>query len=420
MWRMVSLLAFLLLMTAVCMLTFSCSQNATGDIVDDEEEEDDIIAPAAIVDLAVTHYTTSTVTLEWTAPGDDSTTGVAIAYDLRASYDTITDENFSEAYQFDDAPPPLPAGLTQSNTIEGLDAGQKYYFAIKTRDNMGNWSGLSNCVSVTCLTDFVVNFPDTALERVIRGIINKPSGDIIRSDLQDMVDLVAQEENISDLTGLEYCISLNWIDLFANNIESLTPLENMTWPTVLYLGMNNISDISPIAGMTDLVHLIVGQNPVSDLSPLSGMTKLQLLRLHDIDATDFSPIYGLTSVQELDMGSNQLADISFVTNLSHVKNLGLYGNGISDLTPLASLTGLEKLWLQFNQISDLTPLTGLINLTELNLGLNQVADILPLVNNTGFGEGDVVVLYNNPLSQQSIDEYIPALEARGVTVHWED
>lgn len=420
MWRMVKLTAILLLVTAVCLLAFSCSKNGAGDVVDDDEEEDDIIAPAAIADLEVTHYTTSTVTLQWTAPGDDSITGVAYAYDLRASYDTITAENFSEAYQFDDVAPPLPAGLTQSNTIEGLDAGQKYYFVIKTRDNMGNWSGLSNCVSVTCLTDFVVNFPDTALERVIREIISKPSGDIMRSDLQDMVDLVAQEENISDLTGLEYCISLNWIDLFANNIDDLTPLEDMTWPTVLYLGMNNITDLSPIAGMTDLVHLIVGQNPVSDLSPLSGMTKLQLLRVHDIDATDFSPIYGLTSVEELDLGSNQLSNIAFVTNLSHVKRLGLYGNGISDITPLAGLTGLEGLWLQYNQISDLTPLTGLVNLITLDLFLNQVTDILPLVNNTGLGEGDVVVLYGNQLSEQSTEEYIPALEARGVTVHWEE
>jgi len=50
---------------------------------------------------------------------------------------------------------------------------------------------------------------------------------------------------------------------------------------------------------------------------------------------------------------------------------------------------------------------------------NQIGDVKPLVDNTGLGDGDEVWLSENPLSEQSINEYIPALEARGVTVYYQ-
>jgi hypothetical protein len=40
------------------------------------------------------------------------------------------------------------------------------------------------------------------------------------------------------------------------------------------------------------------------------------------------------------------------------------------------------------------------------------------VNNSGMDDGDEVWLEDNPLSDTSIYEYIPALEERGVTVYY--
>jgi len=39
-----------------------------------------------------------------------------------------------------------------------------------------------------------------------------------------------------------------------------------------------------------------------------------------------------------------------------------------------------------------------------------------LVANSGLSDGDVVHLSNNPLSDTSLNEYIPQLEERGVDV----
>ena len=49
---------------------------------------------------------------------------------------------------------------------------------------------------------------------------------------------------------------------------------------------------------------------------------------------------------------------------------------------------------------------------------NQVSDISPLVDNPGLGDIVIVWLRGNPLSEESVNEHIPALRARGVTVDY--
>jgi hypothetical protein len=49
---------------------------------------------------------------------------------------------------------------------------------------------------------------------------------------------------------------------------------------------------------------------------------------------------------------------------------------------------------------------------------NNISDISPLVENSGISAGDFVGLSGNPLSTDSINVYIPQLEARGVIVDY--
>ena len=46
----------------------------------------DTVAPAAVSNLATGSPTTSSITLTWTAPGDDGSTGTATSYDIRYSH----------------------------------------------------------------------------------------------------------------------------------------------------------------------------------------------------------------------------------------------------------------------------------------------------------------------------------------------
>lgn len=87
---------------------------------------------------------TSSVTLEWTAPGDDGYVGRAARYDLRYSLTPILPETFDQATPYTVVVRPAAAGTRQQTRVTGLQSGRVYYFALKSVDDSGNWSLISN------------------------------------------------------------------------------------------------------------------------------------------------------------------------------------------------------------------------------------------------------------------------------------
>jgi len=104
----------------------------------------DQTAPAAVTDLQVVSATESTLTLAWTAPGDDGSSGTAAGYEIRMSTAPITESNYSSATVVDSTLQPQSAGTAETYTVTGLASWKDYYFCLKTRDEAGNWSGVSN------------------------------------------------------------------------------------------------------------------------------------------------------------------------------------------------------------------------------------------------------------------------------------
>ena len=307
-----------------------------------------------------------------------------------------------------------------------------------------------------------VTFPDPNLEAAIREAISKPTGDIYQSDLDGLTSLDADSRNIVNLSGLEYCTKLAQLDLYNNqisdiqafaNLTSLTDLNlrynqisdiqalsNLTSLTDLNLMQNNISDIQALSNLTSLTELNLNKNQISDIQALSNLTSLTFLNLGCNQISDTQALSNLTSLTELNLRGNQISDIQALSNLTSLECLVLMGNQISDIQALSNLTSLTSMYLGYNQISDiqalsnLTSLTflyldenqisdiqalsNLTSLTRLVLSHNQISDISPLVQNEGLGTGDEVLLKGNPLNSDSINIYIPQLEARGVVVYY--
>lgn len=92
---------------------------------------------------------TTSVTLSWTAPGDDGHAGTAAQYEVRVSTSPIDAANFGSATLVAGPPAPLVAGTPQSMFVGGLQRLTPYWAAIRTADERGNWSGISNVVSFT-------------------------------------------------------------------------------------------------------------------------------------------------------------------------------------------------------------------------------------------------------------------------------
>jgi hypothetical protein len=110
----------------------------------------DTTNPSVVDDLAVdTTVTQTSLTLTWTAPGEDGTSGTAYLYDLRYSDATITESNWDSASLASGEPIPQSYLSSETFTITGLSSGTTYYFALKAADEVGNYGGLSNIASGT-------------------------------------------------------------------------------------------------------------------------------------------------------------------------------------------------------------------------------------------------------------------------------
>jgi hypothetical protein len=107
-----------------------------------------LMATASVSNAQVT---ATSVKLTWTTPGDDSLVGTASQFDIRYSTSPITAASFGSATAVSAVPAPGAPGTLQSLTVSGLTPSTTYWFAMKTADDVPNWSGMSNVVSRTTL-----------------------------------------------------------------------------------------------------------------------------------------------------------------------------------------------------------------------------------------------------------------------------
>ncbi|MCP4344023.1 MAG: hypothetical protein GY795_00675 [Desulfobacterales bacterium] len=259
------------------------------------------------------------------------------------------------------------------------------------------------------ITGVPVSFPDINLEETIRQKINKPSGDILKTDLQELTYLsYSSFTSVKSIEGLQYCTNLTELHLYStwisdisalagltkltqiwfndNEISDISALTGLTKLTQIWLINNEISDISALAGLTNLTKLSLGGNQISDTSTVAGLTSLIKLGLDSNQISDISALAGLTNLTELYLSSNQISDISALTGLTNLTELYLRENQINDISVLAELTNLTELYLNDNQISDISVLAELTNLTKLYLGDNQISDISALTGLTNLTE----------------------------------
>ena len=270
-----------------------------------------------------------------------------------------------------------------------------------------------------------IHIPDSNLRTAIAEVLGKnPNAPITVEEIEGLESLVARNKGISDLTGLQFAINLERLNLISNQISDLSPIAGLINLRELDLHGNSISDLSPVkdlknltflglwgdrqllsdlspvAGLINLQYLRVTFSSISDLSPVAGLINLTYLGVTDNNVTDLSPVAGLINLEQLDFGNSPASDLSPLAGLINLKDISTWGNPISDLSPLAGLpkleiigfggaevsdlkplaglTGLKELYFAANYISDISPLAGLTELVRLDLGSNNISDISPL------------------------------------------
>lgn len=126
-------------------LVFDAIQTGVVQVLD--AGAGDTSPPAAVTDLAAEPPGETTLFLTWTAPGDDGTTGTATAYEIRWALEPglLT----AAPVLVPNPPAPSSAGSGERVQVASLPSGRVVHLAVRTRDDAGLWSPLSNVVTVT-------------------------------------------------------------------------------------------------------------------------------------------------------------------------------------------------------------------------------------------------------------------------------
>ncbi len=280
----------------------------------------------------------------------------------------------------------------------------------------------------------VVQIPDANLRAKITGTLSKPQGtQLTAGDMLKLLILDARNANIRDLTGIEHAHNLRtlylggvaiagqgWLN--SNKISDFTPLGSLVGLGFLSIPSNAISDVSFLTRLTELQTLHLHDNNISDVLPLTGLSKLTTLWLSSNIISDVSPLAELTQLQTLALDDNDLSDVSPLAELTQLTRLMLDNNNISDISDFTKLTQLTELILDNNKFTDISYFAKLTTLTYLSLRNNTISDVSPLVGLNLIGTRGIRIglyLEDNPLNFASIHTHIPAMQAKGIRV-WFD
>lgn len=201
----------------------------------------------------------------------------------------------------------------------------------------------------------VVYFADPNLKAAVEAKLGIT--DPTTYDMLGLTFLVASDNGIIDLTGLEYATNLRYLNLCYNQI----------------------SDISEVAGLSNLTFLHLAANPLDDITAVSGLTNLSILYLYYTQINDFDTlaISNLTNLRTLDLWSNQISETSFLSDLTDLTYLDLGSNNISDITAVAGLTNLTTLYLSWNPLNLAAHCTYLPIIEANNPGISISYDSNP-------------------------------------------
>jgi subtilisin family serine protease len=199
----------------------------------------DDIAPSHIDDLTIESQTHNSVTLTWTAVGDNENSGnSAEKYELLIS--TSPDFNSTSLTTIELNQEPKNAGETETYTVENLDSNRSYYFGIIAYDLAGNKSseitdfqnGTNSSTSLT--TDIAPTFDLSFNSVSITDTGSNPSNETVVLTNNGGSDLIVKYKKINFETDN---ISSNAL-FFSSSIQE----PELTATEKLNIAVSNLSE----------------------------------------------------------------------------------------------------------------------------------------------------------------------------------
>ncbi len=137
-----------------CVLAFDTDGNfnewTQGAVSATTQTAPDLTPPADVNGATATSQSFDTIRLNWTAVGDDGTTGSASSYEIRRSTSPINnDSDCDNAGNVANALTPTAAGSPLQFDVTGLSDNTVYYFCIRAYDDVSNRSSWSGFLTAT-------------------------------------------------------------------------------------------------------------------------------------------------------------------------------------------------------------------------------------------------------------------------------
>jgi len=250
--------------------------------------------------------------------------------------------------------------------------------------------------------DKVVQWTEPALEALVRAKLEKPDGDIMQSELDDIwgIELIGDSHLYFNGKG-GYSMYTNPETYFVDDAASLKSLQNPAgilfeleegaetslkegtyWVKGQAYTRGAITSLDDLANFRNVKFLNIYKNDLKDLKGLASLEDLTTLNLVENSIVDIGPLASLEKIEVLDLTSNQITDASPLSNLTELKRLALLDNQINNIDGFSALTNLTSLRLSHNPIESLDELAPLSHLRSLLISNTRVQDISALYGKT--------------------------------------
>lgn len=230
----------------------------------------------------------------------------------------------------------------------------------------------------TALDTDTIYFPDINL---YEGLISSSSSYINSydgiqvSEAKSITNLTGlYSKNIADLTGLDYFVNVETLDLHYNQIVDVSPLYDMKKLSILKLNGNFIQKVDKLSELTNLTVLYLDSNMIEDVTPLSTLVNLDTLKVANNRIEDISPIDDLVNLTYLSLGMNQLDDISSLSTLVNLTSSSFALDQIAYSKPVTHKLGDTS--IVQSQSIDRFGVTATLEYTPSGTGNNNSKDTL--------------------------------------------
>ncbi|MDD3048410.1 MAG: leucine-rich repeat domain-containing protein [Bacilli bacterium] len=214
----------------------------------------------------------------------------------------------------------------------------------------------------------VINIKDVELNKLVREQINKPEGDILASDMEQVysISINFKETPVLSLDGLEYATKLHDFSYrYGDSLESLNPISNIQTLEYLSISYSKIDNKPSSFNTPSLERVSFIETNIKDYDFLKNSTLMTDLYLVRNDITSIELLTNMNDLKSLDLNDNKITDLSSLKNKKKLTYITLHQNEIKDISVLATCDNLEEINISYNHVTNIEPLYKLEKLTQI-------------------------------------------------------